>query len=72
MEGKNLIETQEFSASDIAQISKNFNTRFKRIRYTKKLQNKMNSYNKKFQRFTKHPISTIKRIAHRSLTFGTR
>jgi len=68
MEGKNLIETEDFTADDIKKISENFNRRFQKIRRSKKMKNKLNSISKRLIRFSKNPASTIKRIAYRTLS----
>jgi len=65
MEGKNLIETTDFTADEIKKISENFNRRFQLIRYSKKTKNKIYSINKKLKRLSKSPITTIKRVALR-------
>ena len=70
MEGKNLIETLDFTVDDISKISVDYEKRFQKIRSTKRRMHKLNSFNKKIIRFSKSPISTIKRVAQRSINIG--
>ena len=70
MEGKNLIETEDFTADDIKKLSEDYNRRFQKIRFAKKRKNKLNKligFNKRLIRLSKNPASTIKRVASRTL-----
>ena len=67
MEGKHLIETSDFTAEDITGLSEDYNKRFQRIRHLKKRKNKLKSINKRLIRLSKNPITTIKRIAYRTI-----
>ena len=65
-----LIETLDFTIDDISKISVDYEKRFQKIRSTKKRMHKLNRFNKKLIRFSKSPISTIKRVAQRSINGG--
>jgi magnesium-protoporphyrin IX monomethyl ester (oxidative) cyclase len=66
MEGKHLIETSDFSKDDISKLCDDYEKRFQAIRKTKKRKKKILSFNKKIYRFSKQPLSTLKRVAQRT------
>ena len=68
MEGKNLIETMDFTAQDIKKISEDYNKRYQSIWRSKKRKNKLKSINKRLIRLSKNPITTIKRVAFRTIS----
>ena len=67
MEGKNLIETMDFTADDIKKISEDYNKRYQSIWRSKKRKIKLKSINKRLIRLSKNPITTIKRVAFRTI-----
>ncbi len=66
MEGNHLIETPDFTKEDITNLCDAYEKRFQSIRQVKKRKRKIISINKKLLRFSKHPISTLKRVAERT------
>ena len=65
--GKQLIETSDFTADDMADLSKMYAKSFESIRQSKIRKKKIKKINNKILRFSKSPLSTIKKVVLRSL-----